>query len=432
MLDELFIRFQDESGQEREIAITQPKFVIGRHSAADLSIPSGKLSREHLKIEKLGDQFLVSDLGSSNGTQLNGQPLSSPVKIANGDRADLGGGLTVEFVVRVFDPYAADEEGEEDEPDEDQAGADATAAEASDGYAPSAATAETAGPGGFSWGWFVIAPLLGIFMLVAVIGIIFILASGSSSESGETNKGGFVYSHDPVDDPSPEKSTTTSSPSGTTTSGTDNSSGANVAPPPPTVGDNPKVEQAAAAFLRRAAQHDTTAFLTSEQTKKVSDKIKQIGSSPALADNINSARKSAAQITSIATAKGLPPQLLATAALTQLGSSRGDVLQKAQSMAEILGQFQTQIGSELSDDSLLMIAAYDQGEHGNFQGLRNMLQDLATKFPESSRQIRSIWFLQKNGKITETEFDFALRFLAIGTITQKPKDFGINADPLTL
>jgi hypothetical protein len=80
----------------------------------------------------------------------------------------------------------------------------------------------------------------------------------------------------------------------------------------------------------------------------------------------------------------------------------------------------------------MMIAAYDQGEKGDFMRLRNTLQDLATKFPESSRVIRSIWFLQKQGKITDSEFDFALRFLAIGTITQNPKDFGVKAEPLTL
>jgi hypothetical protein len=64
--------------------------------------------------------------------------------------------------------------------------------------------------------------------------------------------------------------------------------------------------------------------------------------------------------------------------------------------------------------------------------MRNMLQDLATKSPESSRAIRTIWFLEKQGKITPAEFEFALRFLAIGTITQNPKDFGVNAEALAL
>jgi hypothetical protein len=123
---------------------------------------------------------------------------------------------------------------------------------------------------------------------------------------------------------------------------------------------------------------------------------------------------------------------LAVAAIAKLGTSRGDVLQAAVSMADVLDKLNTQIGSELADDSLLMIAAFDQGVAGDFLRMRNMLQDLATKFPESSRAIRSIWFLEKNGKLSSGEFDRALTFLAIGTITQNPKDFGVNAEALTL
>jgi hypothetical protein len=150
-----------------------------------------------------------------------------------------------------------------------------------------------------------------------------------------------------------------------------------------------------------------------------------------LAANIESARKNAAGLKSLASQKNLTPQFLATAAMAKLGGTRGDVLQTAQSMAPILEKLQTQIGCELYDDCLMMIAAYDQGEKGDFMRLRNALQDLATKFPESSRSIRSIWFLQKQSKITDAEFEFALRFLAIGTISQNPKDFGVSAEPLT-
>ena len=433
MLDELFIRFTDETGQERELAITQPKFVIGRHSSADLSVPSGKLSREHLKIERLGENFLVSDLGSSNGTSLNGQPLTSPVKITNGDRADLGGGLQVEFVIRVFNPYADDEEEELDE--EEPASADLAAAGPSTEAVPTE-TAEAAGSGGFSWGWFIVAPVLGVFLLVFVIGILYLLIGGSTTEAADPNKGGFVYSRDPVDDPSPSKtsSTTSSSSSTTTTSGGDDNTSGNttVQPSPANTDANAKVEQSAAAFLRRIASNDPTAFLTTDQAKKVSDKIKQMGGSSALADNINSARKNSAELKNIATQKGLPPQLLATAALTKLGTSKGDVLQTARTMSEILGKLRQPIGTELANESLLMVAIYDKGEHGDFESMPNIIQQLTTKSPESSRTIRTIWFLQKNGKISDPEFDFAIRFLAIGAITQSPKDFGVSAEPLTL
>jgi hypothetical protein len=41
--------------------------------------------------------------------------------------------------------------------------------------------------------------------------------------------------------------------------------------------------------------------------------------------------------------------------------------------------------------------------------------------------MRTIWFLKKQGKISDSEYQFALRFLAIGTIMQNPKDFGVES-----
>ena len=160
--------------------------------------------------------------------------------------------------------------------------------------------------------------------------------------------------------------------------------------------------------------------------------MKQIGKSGALAENINAARKNAAQIKSLAASKNLKPQFLAVAAITKLGSGRGDIMQAAESVADVYYKLSTQIGSEFGEDSLLMVAAFDQGVAGDTMKMRNMLQDLATKSTEGARTIRTIWFLQKNGKISQSEFDRALNFLAIGTITQNPKEFGVKAEALML
>ena len=78
------------------------------------------------------------------------------------------------------------------------------------------------------------------------------------------------------------------------------------------------------------------------------------------------------------------------------------------------------------------MAAYDQGVAGDTMKLRNMLQDLATKSNDTARTIRTIWFLQKEGKITPAQFEFALHFLAAGTIAQNPKEFGVNAEALDI
>jgi len=425
-MTDLWIKYRDQDGEERRVAIDRDKFVIGRLTTSDLPIPNEKLSREHLKIERFGDIFVISDAGSSNGTDLNGEPLSRPAAIKNGDRANLGGGLDLEFEL-VSDALGA-------APPISQNGyADAATespADAVPASVPSGAPVET---GGFQMGYLILAPVLGLFLLIFGAGAIYLFSSGTSAEEPNDNR---YISSDPDDEPSPKKTTSTTSTStstSSTTSGTTTSSTTGLPQPSPSnLGENAKVEQAAAAFLRLIAKNDSTAFLTSEQSKRVSDKIKQIGSSSGLADNIDSARKSATQLKSLSTSKELTTQFLATAAIVKLGNSRGDVYQTAQSMADNLGKLQHEIGNELSDESLLMIAAYDQGEKGDYLKLRNMLQDLATKLPESSRTIRSIWFLQKQGKITDSEFDFALRFIAIGTITQNPKNFGINADPLTL
>lgn len=88
-------------------------------------------------------------------------------------------------------------------------------------------------------------------------------------------------------------------------------------------------------------------------------------------------------------------------------------------------------GNQLAEENLLIIAFYDQGVEGKTLEIRDMIGDLTRQFPNvSSRQIRSVWFLKENEKISDAEFDLALRFLAIGTIMQNPKDFNINAEAI--
>ncbi len=199
---------------------------------------------------------------------------------------------------------------------------------------------------------------------------------------------------------------------------------------PVDTGETAKVERNGAAFIRQIAQNDPNAFLTGEQAAKVNAKIKQLVRSGALADNLGSARKNAGPLKTLAAEKNLKPQFLAAAAVVRLGGSRGDVLQAARTVAEVYDDLQIQIGDENFDEALLMVAAYDQGAAGQSMKMRNMLQEIATKSSETSRTIRSIWFLVRSGSITEAEYDRALNFLAIGTIAQNPKEFGVNAEAL--
>lgn len=62
---------------------------IGRSSSNDLVVASSMLSRSHTRIVLLDEQWLLQDLGTTNGSYVNGRPVMS-CKLEDGDRIRLG------------------------------------------------------------------------------------------------------------------------------------------------------------------------------------------------------------------------------------------------------------------------------------------------------------------------------------------------------
>ncbi len=63
--------------------------IIGRSSQCTIRLNSGKASRKHARIIQSGESWLVEDLGSSNGTRLNGIKVNSAT-LKDGDRIRIG------------------------------------------------------------------------------------------------------------------------------------------------------------------------------------------------------------------------------------------------------------------------------------------------------------------------------------------------------
>ena len=59
--------------------------VIGRSTKCDVSIPDRFLSRRHARLYKKNDQWLIEDLGSRNGTFVNGTRIGRPEQVKMGD-----------------------------------------------------------------------------------------------------------------------------------------------------------------------------------------------------------------------------------------------------------------------------------------------------------------------------------------------------------
>lgn len=63
---------------------------LGRGPEADLQLVDGKVSREHCRIDATGARAMLEDLGSQNGTYLNGEVVERPTPINEGDEIVLG------------------------------------------------------------------------------------------------------------------------------------------------------------------------------------------------------------------------------------------------------------------------------------------------------------------------------------------------------
>jgi hypothetical protein len=72
---------------------------IGRDARADLVVQNERVSRRHARIHREADRHLISDLGSANGTFVNGHRVYAPVVLRHGDEVDLAGEVTFLYQV---------------------------------------------------------------------------------------------------------------------------------------------------------------------------------------------------------------------------------------------------------------------------------------------------------------------------------------------
>jgi pSer/pThr/pTyr-binding forkhead associated (FHA) protein len=75
--------------EDLEMSVDRDWMVIGRGRGADIVIAEPTMSRAHAAIGFDGKRFFVEDLGSTNGTRVNGNREKKAV-LENGDEVQLG------------------------------------------------------------------------------------------------------------------------------------------------------------------------------------------------------------------------------------------------------------------------------------------------------------------------------------------------------
>jgi len=78
----------DPNGHEHHLPVERA--TIGRAIECDVVIASKSVSREHTRLRKEGRRWFVEDLGSTNGTYLNGERVSGSLALLDGDILKVG------------------------------------------------------------------------------------------------------------------------------------------------------------------------------------------------------------------------------------------------------------------------------------------------------------------------------------------------------
>src|SRR5580658_9376203 len=89
------------SSPTREYSLDKPTIAIGSHPKNDVVVDDTTVSRRHATITRKADGFELADLGSTNGTFINGRRLTEPVALKSGDQIKFG---SVRF---AFNPQSA-------------------------------------------------------------------------------------------------------------------------------------------------------------------------------------------------------------------------------------------------------------------------------------------------------------------------------------
>ena len=83
------LRFLDGERREQEVLIRKPVTTVGRALDNDVVLESGDVSRHHARLEYAEGELRLIDLGSTNGTRVNGRPVVSE-RIRPGDEIAFG------------------------------------------------------------------------------------------------------------------------------------------------------------------------------------------------------------------------------------------------------------------------------------------------------------------------------------------------------
>ena len=80
----------EKGGEQRRMDFDKSEVTIGRLQGNDIILPKGNVSKRHSRIVLKDGKFIIVDLKSTNGTYVNGVPVSEVTPLGFGDVIQVG------------------------------------------------------------------------------------------------------------------------------------------------------------------------------------------------------------------------------------------------------------------------------------------------------------------------------------------------------
>ncbi|MGH7820841.1 MAG: FHA domain-containing protein, partial [Candidatus Binatia bacterium] len=87
---------QDDRPETRTVEVTTSEVLLGKHAECDVVLADARVSKRHARLVLQGEGVLLEDLGSTNGTYLDGEPVTGKVRIERGRDISIG-----PFTIRI-------------------------------------------------------------------------------------------------------------------------------------------------------------------------------------------------------------------------------------------------------------------------------------------------------------------------------------------
>lgn len=89
----------ERGGFSKKLRLKEGPNLIGRSTRSDIVIDYDEISKEHAKIIKVGKKYKILDIGSQNGTFLNGKKISAPRILKDGDEVKFA---NIKFIFKMI------------------------------------------------------------------------------------------------------------------------------------------------------------------------------------------------------------------------------------------------------------------------------------------------------------------------------------------